>query len=538
MRPIVPFIAVVLTLAGGSFASAQVKDEEGFELKYYGVELCAKCHNRTTPPPPSEIFTSRFIESHIWMGGENAKGEKQPGDKHQRATLNLRNDRSKQMAELLGWKGKDLTTEKACVNCHGVYLDPNMKGFDDIIDQVSYGEPEQRVNSGVSCVACHGPRIKWVKEHAAILGSDWWKKSMTDKVHVWGMYDLVDPVGRSKLCFSCHIGDVAKGRVVTHEMYAAGHPPLPGIEVATFSYAMPAHWEGMEAKIKRAKMLEAKKKGKVLNGLDFLINAYGIDPNRDQMEQTRMVAVSCLAAVQSSVNLMSNQAQLSLEPMPGGKNAGDTRWPMLANYDCYACHHELSSPSWRQQRGYRGRPGRIEARPWSLSLARFGFDLASNTKDPLALDRAIDPWLDVFQKVPFGTPQAVIAKSKNVDAILAGKIAELRKNPFDRAEGWKALRLLSGLAASDTYDFDSARQFAWALRTVTNEVDPDDARLTPIFRSLDTELQLRLPEGGQVEIAPKILEAVYTKISAYRPEVFKARMQEMNRLLAAPPPPR
>ena len=31
--------------------------------------------------------------------------------------------------------------------------------------------------------------------------------------------------------------------MVTHEMYAAGHPPLPGFEIATFCSQMPPHWE-------------------------------------------------------------------------------------------------------------------------------------------------------------------------------------------------------------------------------------------------------------------------------------------------------
>ena len=32
------------------------------------------------------------------------------------------------------------------------------------------------------------------------------------------------------MCLSCHLGNAREGRVVTHEMYAAGHPPLPGFE--------------------------------------------------------------------------------------------------------------------------------------------------------------------------------------------------------------------------------------------------------------------------------------------------------------------
>ena len=397
---------LVFMTASAPFAAAQVKDAEGFEIRYYGVELCAKCHNEATPPAPSKIFTSRMNEAHIWLSS----------DKHKDATSSLLNERSKQMAKLLGIKG-DLTTEKRCVSCHGVYLDPNSE-IEKVIDEKSYGSPEQRIKSGVSCVACHGPRLKWVKEHAAILSDvDWSSRSKADKINNFGMYDLFDPEARAKLCFSCHIGDVEKGRVVTHELYAAGHPPLPGIEIATFSAAMPAHWEPMSKKIERAKAMDLEKKGKALNGFAFLKKAYDIDPTREEMEQTRMVAITSLTAVRSTMKLISSQAELALKD-PG---VADDRWPMLANYDCYACHHDLASKSWRQERGYRGKPGRIEARPWSLSLGRFGYDLASGTSDPLALDRAMNPWYDVFQKTPFGTPQAVVQQSKVVDAMLAAK---------------------------------------------------------------------------------------------------------------------
>ena len=64
------------------------------------------------------------------------------------------------------------------------------------------------------------------------------------------MTDLWDPVTRGKKCVSCHIGnpDPEEEKVVTHAMYAAGHPPLPGIEVATFSDAQPRHWQYLREK--------------------------------------------------------------------------------------------------------------------------------------------------------------------------------------------------------------------------------------------------------------------------------------------------
>ncbi len=30
---------------------------------------------------------------------------------------------------------------------------------------------------------------------------------------------------------------------MTHEMYAAGHPPLPSVELQTFCEEMPQHWQ-------------------------------------------------------------------------------------------------------------------------------------------------------------------------------------------------------------------------------------------------------------------------------------------------------
>ena len=65
--------------------------------------------------------------------------------------------------------------------------------------------------------------------------------SREEKQKDWGMTDLWNPVNRTQVCSSCHIGDADpdKHRFVTHAMYAAGHPPLPAFETAAFSDSMP-----------------------------------------------------------------------------------------------------------------------------------------------------------------------------------------------------------------------------------------------------------------------------------------------------------
>src|SRR5207248_1119020 len=54
--------------------------------------------------------------------------------------------------------------------------------------------------------------------------------------------DLRDPYTRATICASCHIGDKSQGKFVTHEMYAAGHPPLPPFELVTFCRDQPRHY--------------------------------------------------------------------------------------------------------------------------------------------------------------------------------------------------------------------------------------------------------------------------------------------------------
>jgi hypothetical protein len=57
----------------------------------------------------------------------------------------------------------------------------------------------------------------------------------------YGERDMRDPAARAERCAACHVGNAAEGRFVTHAMYAAGHPPLPPLEVMTFSRDPPMH---------------------------------------------------------------------------------------------------------------------------------------------------------------------------------------------------------------------------------------------------------------------------------------------------------
>src|SRR5262249_47364646 len=159
-----------------------------------------------------------------------------------------------------------------------------------------------------------------------------------------GMTDLWDPTRRAALCASCHIGNLEEGKCVTHEMYAAGHPPLPGFEAATFCDAMPRHWQLPREKPAR---------GRTLLGLDA-----------GDYEQTRLVLVGAAVSLRESMHLLARQSAACLRSDdPDGKVLD------YANFDCACCHHDLKAPRWRQRRGFPGVPGQVLPPSWPVALA-------------------------------------------------------------------------------------------------------------------------------------------------------------------------
>ncbi|MEI7687276.1 MAG: multiheme c-type cytochrome [Planctomycetota bacterium] len=524
-RSALRWLLIAATSLGAAVAS-HAQEERKLTTIYFGVKACVACHgkesdafaNRAKLAHADNVFTSRLLESNIWS----------QHDKHKDAARVLKNERSKQIAAIMKLPA-DLTNEPRCANCHGVYIDPAREK--ELIHEDTF-QGDDRLASGVSCVACHGPIAEWVNEHAAPLPKKKWAtRSRDEKAQEFGLRDLWDPVERAQVCFSCHIGNIKEGKFVSHEMYAAGHPPLPSIELTAFSEAMPAHWESLTQKAARA--LEGGEKAR--NGAAFLKAAYGMDAKAMRMEQTRLVALTSLVALRDSVRMMGEFAAESLKP-----KALDATWPELAFFDCYACHHDLKTKSWRLERGYQGKPGRPTVRPWSYPLAL----AADRLIDPPTLDPALKSWNAVFQNVPFGDPRSVVAQAKALDLVLAKRIQALAAKPIDRAVAERFALDIAEAAAKDVHDFDSARQFAWALRTIATELQdggryvlmkPGEHRLKgeigEQFRTLEKTLQLTLPEG-QVEIAPSSLDRVLGQISAYDPAEFRATMRAIAKTLS------
>jgi hypothetical protein len=393
--------------------------------------------------------------------------------------------------------------DNACVRCHGIVVTPD-------VQQLQF-DPK---HDGVTCVVCHGAFQEWIQEHQFPNNPKWRKLTRTEKEQLKGMKDLWDPKTRVETCLSCHVGDPHARKILTHEMYAAGHPPLPGIEVATFSDLQPRHWQYLREKTPENRKL-----------LGF---------HKDRMEQTELVAVSGLSALRKSLEMLTTR--------PGGEKA-ETGWPDFALYDCAACHHDLrvSDLSWRQDRNRTSLPGRPSPPVWPLALLHVGLEAA----DP---ERA-DSWFDSLQRSlrvfdaamtekPFGnlekaTPLArEIIRSLDEPLSMLEKKARARPDTNDpivnRDTAMRMLRRLGKIAAETIADHESARQMVWAFRTIYQELvllDPkiQDKKTMAILDRIDHRLGSNMSPGDKTVRRP-VMDSLADRLKAaseYTPRAFR-----------------
>src|SRR5262249_2749228 len=133
-----------------------------------------------------------------------------------------------------------------------------------------------------------------------------------------------------------------------------------------------------------------------------------------ELERTKLVVVSGAASLRDAMQLLATQAQRAAQASEPEQRVLD-----VAQFDCYACHHELKRPSWRQERGYPTMPGRPQPRAWALALVKLGIQhvgageaevqtMSQQLRDKLA------KLYQAFNLQPFGKPDEVAAAARDV----------------------------------------------------------------------------------------------------------------------------
>lgn len=318
---------------------------------------CLACHNNQAPINPKlNLFAKRFRshefirldEGQVWL----------PQDPHGAAFTALGGPLGKQMAKALKY---DVTKAPACLTCHATDKSPtaplpaNTGAEKEVAQRFETAE-------GVTCAACHGLRKDWQAQHHAEKAAPdgapkiLWRLLAPAKKEEAGMRNVRDPVVVGRLCATCHVGSPEEGKVLTHDMYAAGHPPLPPFEIVTFVGGMPRHRnyptdpqmkfftpEGF----KEYAGEEFASKNK-----NWTWDLYRFHPADKEVYLTRHVVAGAVAALEAEMNLLRAFAKTA--DKDGGLD--------MAAFACSVCHLNPAAPGGKA-------PGRVPLKREYAALA-------------------------------------------------------------------------------------------------------------------------------------------------------------------------
>ena len=271
-----------------------------------GVVTCAsaKCHGAIEEKSTTRILQNEYV---LWSRE----------DPHSKAYKHLFTDQSKKIAKRLGISKPE--QDDLCLDCHTHNVARAFQG------------PRFRLDSGVDCEVCHGPSEKWIETHTVE------DRSYQDNVDE-GLYPIVKPLARARLCYSCHIG---KGKqFLDHQLYGAGHPRLR-FELDSFSATQPAHFlidkEYVERKgeVSNLKMWFA---GQLISGEYFLNNL-----------------------LDSSIRSQGLSVELSL-------------------LDCHSCHHSFEQENWRSVAHQPLKPGVLRFNDTSLFMTHLALQALGHSE--------------------------------------------------------------------------------------------------------------------------------------------------------------
>jgi hypothetical protein len=418
---------------------------------------CQQCHSGANTPGATEFNkykSNEFIllnESIIWA----------QSDIHSQAYTNLTGKIGQQMQAVLGY---DVAKDARCLVCHATDLTPLVSLSEKKLSEFA------TANDGINCTMCHGLGRNWQLDHfstpvQAGEPMPWRAKPPTDKF-AQGMSDLRNPATKAKLCVSCHVGNPAEGKIITHEMYAAGHPPLPPFELGHFMEHEPKHW-GYPTNPKLQFFAEFAQKNP-----DKTWEIFRYHPVEKESYLARHVATGAIAALQAEMLTVAAEAKAAADPE--GTTLVD-----YARFDCYACHHDLKYPSPRQQRGYSGPPGRPTLKAWVEALAGVIAEHAAGLDQPRLKSLAPEfttKWQAVQKAAvarPFGAPKELAASASALadwceQFLIAQTEIVVPVYPPSQAQRLQDM-IIQALAERWSADPEAAMHLTWAYLTLRSE---------------------------------------------------------------------
>lgn len=420
--------------------TAQLATQGGpSDPRWIGVASCGAtaCHGGNGPAG------SKGSEYTTWI----------TRDPHAEAYQVLFNPRSQRIAKNLHvlLKNKPAHESQICLNCHATQP-----------SELGRTGPDFELSFGVGCESCHGPAEKWLGPHTTFVWqSKSWQGTDAEEKTALGMANTKSLTGRAETCVKCHIG--AADRDVNHDLIAAGHPRM-NFEFGAFHALLPKHWREHRSP----------------SDLQ--------DKDKDVMPdfEARAWAVGQIVSAKAALELLAHRAESPQAP-----------WPEFTEYDCFACHHDLQKTSWRQARGYSGRPGSLPWSNWHFTLLQQALDANAS-----AIGHGLE--FDVTKiRSASRAELATAAKSAAADLSRAVPLIEHSFHNPTQLRGWMS-RLVKTAESERATTWDNAAQTALALQALHHALSDSDSsvrdpRLNAAIKSLMTGLEFRPRDNVQFD---------------------------------------
>lgn len=435
-------------------------------------QKCDVCHARNTKNESELPYDLRSAGNDGWILGDELLTWSQH-DHHYNAFAILRNKQSQQMAKLLGIvdeQGESLVhRDRRCLTCHSSVPFEQMPVTGDLVSIDTL--QDARYTIGVSCEGCHGPAGKdasgsvgWGTAHFTVddgagdSQNSWRLLSGQKKFEDYGYWDIRSPDTQTRICLSCHLGSVSQRKIITHEMYAAGHPPLPSFELSQFVRQMPRHWRRFEEKPKYARIgylkdLETVNKPPTEAEFQF---------TKEKNPILKATVISALVTLEESMRLTADLVENAPSP---------ASFPELANYSCFACHHELVREGWRKSRRSTSTPGRPTLHEWPMTLARIvdtTFQPAS-TDSEILLESALV--MSALNSQPFGSREKLIEAARHLADASGKTTGRLLNHQFETTDAHRLLHEIAVQGSSADLEYDTARLLVWAYERTLSQLN-------------------------------------------------------------------
>ncbi len=501
----------------------------GAEIKLLGASECKFCHEEEAPEKRERYQKTlgyRFIrlwENKVWgthdlhadafknlLTDYNKGPSKAPANAV--ATVMEKNLRQA-YADQPDYK---VTTDTRCLACHATTVNPVTPAAVAAWTPKSFSTAE-----GVSCEMCHGHGTAYKDIHQSPApvpnadpdaeGSQYvpWREADTTWKSNWGLVNLRDPAVAVARCASCHVGNLAEGRFVRHEFYAAGHPPLPPLDLLAYSREQPRHW-GLpgERGLTYFDGLDADKAWKVFHF------------KKGESAAARRFAESAVATLKANLDLT---AQLAADAEKTNEGLD------YSAFDCYACHHDLKYPSDRQARGYVGPPGRPLFRPAPFALARVVTEHAATFKGGEAFAGRAAKIVEVektlakaFGAKTFGDPALIQKALADRDAVTRETLTAFGNLSYDKAARDSLLDAVSAAAGRPVADPEVAQLLVWAHETL----------------ELDKAGPPSSPKDDQAPPPPKAVADLHAKVGGFVVTRLRPGAKFMHEVTPTTPQPK